>query len=542
MKRIAVIGLDAAEPELIERMMAAGEMPTLARLKRGGAHCRLKSEATWRSGRVWETLLTGEADFPSASLFEPATYESFQLGSRKKTPFYAQVPGLKVVALDVPYLSLWYDVPGAQVIWGGHDAGYPRASRPSGLVKEIDARFGVHPAFHNDFSCAWHHAESINVLADALITGLRRRVEVSRWLLERFPDWNLFMTVLSEAHSAGEIFWHGVGQDHPLSQTATAPLARRRLEEVYRELDRAVAGLLKCLPADTTVLVCSVHGMEMNHYDVPSMALLPDLLHRAHFGQGLLAGPDAAAWRRQGCPPVLPGPEQKWTAAMKERFDVPSRRNWLTGWKRALGLGRRKGRPIEELSVPIPPETETPPEQIAEPRWPLNWQMTCWYRPHWPQMRAFALPVFYDGRVRINLQGREGQGLVPLDQYHATCDWVEQLLRECRNPRTGEPVLANVERPRRGNPLDPHGMDADLILTWNPAVDAFEHPRYGTIGPFPFRRTGGHTSRGFAYLTGPGIAAQDLGEQEALHLTPTLLGLLGQPQRQSIFPPHKAAA
>jgi hypothetical protein len=77
--------------------------------------------------------------------------------------------------------------------------------------------------------------------------------------------------------------------------------------------------------------------------------------------------------------------------------------------------------------------------------------------------------------------------------------------------------------------MDPAGPDADLIITWNRAIDALEHPRYGVIGPFPFRRTGGHTDRGFAYLVGPGIAQRDLGRRDAMMLTPTIRALLGQP-------------
>ena len=234
MQRLAVIGLDAAEPEFLERLIAEGRLPTLARLRQASARCNLHSEATWRAGRVWETLLSGTADFPSANVFDTREYRSWQLGARKKTPFYADMPGLNVLAIDVPYMSLWYDVPGAQVVWGGHDAGYPRASRPAGLVREIDAKFGVHPAFHNDFTCAWWDERSINTLADALIVGSQRRCEIIGWLCERFPDWNLLLTVLSEAHSAGEIFWHGVSDSHPLSRVPTAPLARRRLDRDLR--------------------------------------------------------------------------------------------------------------------------------------------------------------------------------------------------------------------------------------------------------------------------------------------------------------------
>ena len=542
MQRLAVIGLDAAEPRLIDRLIAQGELPTLARLKKSGARCTLHSEATWRAGRVWETLLTGTADFPSANLFDRDRYISWQLGSRKKTPFYADIPGLNVLAIDVPYMSLWYDAPGAQVIWGGHDAGYPRASRPAGLVREIDAKFGVHPAFKNDFTCPWWDERSIDTLADALIVGSQRRCEIIRWLHERFPDWNLFMTVLSEAHSAGEIFWHGVAENHPLAGAATAPLARRRLIETYRELDQAVARIIDALPQGTRVLVTSVHGMEENDYDVASMALLPELLYRAWSGKPRLRAIDAKIWRMHGCPPIVPSGREKWSDYMEKRFGPRTPGRMLRDAARMLGLTGQSKPPIHELSVPIKPEVEAAPDQIDQPRTTLDWQVTSWYRRFWPQMRAFALPVFYDGRVRINLKGREKRGIVEASDYAATCDWVEQLLGQCRDLRTGQPVVSNIERRNAADPLAESAADADLIVTWNPQIEGIEHPRLGTIGPFPYRRTGGHTDHGFAWLCGPGIAAQDFGEQEALGMTATIRQLLGDARAgRSVFERRRAA-
>jgi len=540
MERLAVIGLDAAEPEFLERLIAEGRLPTLARLRTQSARCQLHSEATWRAGRVWETLLTGTADFPSANLFDTSKYQSWQLGARKKTPFYADFPGLNVLAIDVPYMSLWYDVPGAQVVWGGHDAGYPRASRPAGLLREIDARFGVHPAFHNDFTCAWWDERSINTLTDALIVGSQRRCEIIGWLCERFPDWDLLLTVLSEAHSAGEIFWHGVSDGHPLSLVPTAPLARRRLIETYQELDRAVERIVSQLPRGTRVLLTTVHGMETNDYDVPSMALLPELLYRACTGNSLLRADSAAAWRRDGCPAVVPTASEKWSDYVRDRFGQgPLAR----GWRRiARGLGLQRRPPIHELSVPIKPEVDAAPEQIAEPRYSLEWQVTSWYRQHWPRMRAFAVPVFYDGRVRINLRGRESQGLVEPGDYAATCDWVEQLLSECRDVRTGRAIVQHIERRRADDPLRLDGADADLVIGWQRGIEAIEHPRLGTIGPLPYRRTGGHTDHGFAWLSGKGVAPGDFGDQEALDLTATVRRLLGDSRAgRSVFERRRAA-
>ena len=192
--------------------------------------------------------------------------------------------------------------------------------------------------------------------------------------------------------------------------------------------------------------------------------------------------------------------------------------------------------------MPIKPEVEAAPEQIAEPRYSLEWQVTSWYRQHWPQMRAFAVPVFYDGRVRINLRGRESQGIVEPREYAATCDWVEQLLNECRDVRTGRPVVQHIERRRADDPLSLDGADADLVIGWHPEIEAIEHPRLGSIGPLPYRRTGGHTDHGFAWLSGDGVAAGDFGDQEALHLTATIRQLLGDPHAsRSVFERRRAA-
>jgi hypothetical protein len=51
---------------------------------------------------------------------------------------------------------------------------------------------------------------------------------------------------------------------------------------------------------------------------------------------------------------------------------------------------------------------------------------------------------------------------------------------------------------------------------------------HGLIGPFPLRRTGGHTSHGFAFFRGPDIGPGELPERDAADLTPTLTALLGR--------------
>jgi hypothetical protein len=156
----------------------------------------------------------------------------------------------------------------------------------------------------------------------------------------------------------------------------------------------------------------------------------------------------------------------------------------------------------------------------------LDWQIATRYRSRWPSMAAFALPSLDDGAVRLNVAGRERKGIIAAAEYDTWCDRVERLLREVVNPATGEPVVADVHR--QGLPDRRGSTPADLTVTWNGPIFAFAHPSVGVIGPFPPRRTGGHEDRvGFAYVAGPGIAAQDLGLRDASSVAATVADLLG---------------
>jgi predicted AlkP superfamily phosphohydrolase/phosphomutase len=141
-------------------------------------------------------------------------------------------------------------------------------------------------------------------------------------------------------------------------------------------------------------------------------------------------------------------------------------------------------------------------------------------------MRAFALPTVSDGHIRVNVRGREARGIVPPEELAATCDEIVELVSACTDPRTGRSVVADAIR-TRDDPAEP-GPPADLVILWNRAPDAFDHAQLGTIGPFPYCRTGEHSTHGFALVAGPGIVPGDAGTRNVLDLTPTVVSLLGQ--------------
>lgn len=544
MSKVVAIGIDAAEWQLVEAFIDDGTMPTLARLRSSSAHGRLQNIVEYRSELPWTQFLTGRGasanGYWSTVRFDPSTYEAYEQGAHRGRPFYATGDDTFVIAFDVPHSVIWPEVNGVQVTgWGAHSPQYPRAASPAGLLKEIDAVFGPHPAFDNDYHGGWFQPGFIDALADALARGAAVRAEVNLWLMDKFPQWDLFVTVLSESHSAGHHFWHGVDPTHPLHDAPTAAQAASRLRDVYRAIDASIGTMLARVPGDADVVVFAVHGMQANENDVPSLVMLPELIHRLHGGRPLMA-----PFRRRSSPAVdavVPSPDRMWASYMHEHFaESTSERvrrairlrtpTPLLNVKRSMQWRLRGKRPIngQEFDSAVPEETTLSPTEIDQSYHnSLRWQIPVWYSRHWPTMRYFALPTFSDGKVRVNLAGRERNGLVSRDMYVATLDEIEAELRSCRDVRHGRPVVADVLRLCEADPMDPDGPDADLVVLWAEPVDGMRHPSVGRIGPFPFLRTGEHSSNGFVFVRSDRVPPGDLGTTSAFDITPTIIDLVG---------------
>jgi predicted AlkP superfamily phosphohydrolase/phosphomutase len=546
MPRVAAVAIDAAEWWLVERLMREGRLPHLSRIRDEAVQCRLRTDIAYRSELVWRRFLTGGDPaggnlWAPGAVFRPESYASYSVGAPDGEPFYAFGPRRKVIAFDLIHSTIEDGVEGIQVTaWGAHSPQYPRSSRPNGLLREIDARFGVNPAFGNDFDIGWFAPRYIDNLTEASLVGTRRRTQVAEWLQRCVPDWDLLLVCMSEVHSTGHHLWHGVDQRHPLYGTATSEQAGRRMTQVLEATDEAVGTLAAALPPDTALVVFALHGMQPAD-DLVSTVLVPELLHRQRFNRALLRDPDHEVWRRRGCPPVVPRPEDTWHGYMRSRFtDGPTdrARNLARSFlpSRAYeGLRKLAGKdpwqPLGALATPIPPEVEPTPEVRKAFDKPFEYQVASWYQRHWPAMPAFALPSFADGHIRINLIGREARGVVHPDDYDRACEDAMRLLSSCRDARTGQPVVGDVVRLRKEDPFDPGGPDADLLVLWNGAPDALVHPALGVVGPYPHMRTSAHSANGFALVRGPGIAPRDLGERPARDLTPTLFQLLGEAPR-----------
>jgi hypothetical protein len=319
-----------------------------------------------------------------------------------------------------------------------------------------------------------------------------------------------------------------------------APTSKQSADAVARvteAVDAQIGRLLDILGDDTHVVLCSFHGF-MPGDDVVSTALMPELFHRLHFGTKLLADPDQEAWRAAGCPPVVPDPDEQIGVHYVDRFaDSPKqklrRAVRQTVPRQSFDLLRRLARKPElvklsEMAKPTPPETlEATPEAVAAFEKEPRYQVVNWYKRHWSSMRWFALPTFADGHVRVNLAGREANGIVPKEEYGAVLDEIEATLSACKDARTGAPIIDHFIRLREDDPFAPDGPDADLLVVFAGAPDAIDHPAIGTIGPHPHMRTSHHSADGFALVAGPGIQRTELGTRPAVDIAATVVAALG---------------
>src|SRR5436190_5140610 len=515
---VLVIGLDGFDVGFADRLMAQGELPYLRALRDRGARFLLDHGAATRTGLAWEHFASGltpeSAQRSAIVMLDPSTYEVWQEGAWFE-PFVAQLDA-RCIIFDAPYADLARTPEIRGIVgWGAHDPGVPTTTHPGDLAGDVPC----YPGSEWLYAVPWPSVEQTKAMGAGLVEGIATRSRVANWLLnEQFGDWDLAVIVAGEPHSAAEAFWHGVDSSHPLHEHESAPFAAEALTNVYREIDRFVATLVDtCNPA--AVVVFSMGGMGPNQSDIASMVLLPELIFRWTGHEALLDVP------------------LEWSNAPAEWPVLADGISWdraTAGWY----PGTRERRAVTRVGLRLVPSQlkrwlrnpqGAPTYRSSSPRaLPLDWQPATRYREWWPQMQAFALPSFYDGRIRVNLRGRERDGVVDPSNYETVLEELESLIRACQDPHTGEPAAATIERSGISDPALLQGTDADLMVVWNRSLCGLEHPEHGLIGPVPFRRTGGHTGPfGFAVVVGNRAEVGDHGVRSAFDVAPTVVDLVG---------------
>jgi predicted AlkP superfamily phosphohydrolase/phosphomutase len=450
-------------------MIAHHELPALRSLLAAGKWLDVRSPSLIGSGTVWPTFLTGEEPTAHGIYSEwkwlPETMSLRRYEGRHLTPFWKSLAqqGVSVGVLDVPFAPPVGITDGFEVCeWWAHDstaAGLragPEQIIP--LVHEVPA----HPLSTNRFFTGTPDSnDNLHDLAAACSEGARLRGTLARRLIaETKPQ--VSVVVFPELHHAGHQLWHTVASEHRIYHRLESN-GDSYLRNVYRAVDQEIGHLVESVNSAATVMVFALHGMR------PALgfpAFLPPLLCEHGFSS-------LADWR-----------SQSWTSRALSLFAATK---------------RHAPAPLKKLYYHVTPITAT--YKLARP--------TMLPAYDWPKTSAFALPTDQYGWIRINLKGRESQGIVPLDEYEQLCTELEQMLLSLSSEE-GELLVQDVGRTAadvanaRVNPLP------DLVVHWRDAAFSSSLKIKGSkvkaemVGK---KSTGQHAAPGFCIYRGNGQAA-----------------------------------
>ncbi|HSK15166.1 MAG TPA: alkaline phosphatase family protein [Gaiellaceae bacterium] len=474
---LTVIGLDSATFDVVDPMLAAGELPHLARLSHAGARGVLRSTTHPLTPHAWATIVTGvNAGRHGIWDFTERDESGYQLrlvnGSFRKAPAVwdrLRRSGRRAGIVNIPFTWPAPRVDGFSI------AGFDAAAREEGLTHpeslraELRQRYGS-LELDNKFP----------VTDGKVDLGLARRaaeqkLEIVESLTDRFEPELLFVVFMAADHV------HHICWDAWEADGLSSPVA-----DVYRILDDAVGRLVELTGLDGNVVVISDHGAGKLNGVVNLNAWLES--------QGLLAYEGGAATGKK-----LLG------EALALRRHLPRRLRYAAK-QRLPGL-REQAQLRSDYTV-------------------VDWSRT----------KAFAYGTF--GNIVVNVRGREREGIVePGDEYERTRSEIAERLLDLRSPE-GEAIVAEVHRREdlfHGPEID---KVPDLLVEFRDyawlgkgSLKARSRSLWDEIeiddgGDLSY--VGSHRHEGIAVLAGPAVAAGAQLSGGLLDVAPTLLYLLGE--------------
>mgnify|MGYP001584290915 FL=1 len=496
--KVVMIGMDAGEYSLVEQWCDDGSLPNLAALRKRGASGKLASTAGWLAGSPWPSFYTSTTPSEHGLYHyliwrpEKMTHERPAPDWLPLDPFWRDIgrAGRDVIALDIPIAYAPVPFPGIEISgWATYETLESPASHPPERLSQIVREFGP-PPFDNEAAHMMSPSELIEVrdqcVRTTLLTG-----KVGAAMMAR-EKWDLFLTCFAATHRAGHQLWDEANMSGTPTPEQAAELSSA-MKAVYEATDVAIGQMLEQAGPDATVIVFSLHGMGVN---ISRSDVMREMLARVL---------DDSRSNRNG-------PVSNRRPVDRLRAFVPIR--WRTKIKTKL------------------------------PRLIQDWLTLFWRTSDidWATTKAFSMFSDLDGYVRVNLKGREPEGIVsPGTEYDVLLDRIERGLKTFVDADTGESV---VGRTIRANELDPkvetvHRTIPDMMIHWA-TTSAAKHrqivsPEFGAIdwptpGRHPQARSGNHRPNGFFIAAGDHIAP--CGVVEGAHiidLAPTIYELMSLP-------------
>jgi predicted AlkP superfamily phosphohydrolase/phosphomutase len=460
---IAILQFDAASRLHLDRMLAAGDLPELARLRSQGTWLSLDTPAVHFEGAAAYSLSTG-VNLGGHGLYYPWLWAA----TEQRVRFYDDLPAPEAVWERIgrsERRSLVvdpYEMRVPQTMKGLFLTGWQFKNRvvlrtqsvPNSMQRLLEREFGCPPSGEEIYGRP--DVSSLRRLRDSLTAAPRRGAVVLETLLKREP-FDLIWISLSAGHLGGHRFFDIARFSEELALARHQDLGTA-LHNIYRAVDEALGRIVAALPKDADVVITSPTGMGPNN---SRSHLLPTMLH----------------------------------AVLNEHDHANNRKLGKAGWS------------LWQVRAAVPTNIRAWVAQMIPDRLALELAARLELRGvQWDRTKAFMMPNDDAGYVRVNLRGRERDGIVEHHDMEPLLDHIINGLLTFRN-HDGSSTIRQIWRASELGYAGPYQHHLpDLVVQWNdqvvPPLMGVRSAQYGEIASpgWGTGRTGCHTGEAWALV------------------------------------------
>jgi predicted AlkP superfamily phosphohydrolase/phosphomutase len=254
MKKVVVIGIDGATPDLMEPWMNEGKLPNLDKIRKNGTWGKLHSTIPPFSAPAWTSIVTGcnpgkhgIYGFESTGTLNPHLINS----SYRKTPAiwnYLTNIGLKSIVINVPGTYPPEKINGVMItglLTPSFDSNFTHPKNiKKRLVKEDLGKYELEQFWLEDFSRSRMKKNAPDKLADHINRQMESRLHVGLKLMESM-DWDFTMIVFRGTDTSQHFLFD----------------KKELLLSCYKKVDELIGKIMEEFP-EVTFFIVSDHGFE----------------------------------------------------------------------------------------------------------------------------------------------------------------------------------------------------------------------------------------------------------------------------------------
>lgn len=296
---LLVIGIDGANYELIERLTAIGQMPTLRALMRHGVYGRLEPPQNTSPICAWSNWLTGvnpgKHGVWDLRNLAPETYDWQPAHSRLlRAPTLAQLLTERGREVGTAFVPMTY--PAREAEW---------TTISGWLAPSVDAEGFAHPRKIASMAARRLQGVPLAVQLGGLagsgryeagveiaIEAMRAKAALAEELLAD-RQWDLLAVNFTELDRVLRWYWHLIDRNHPSYRQDQLAEHGDPISAIHAEMDAIVARLADKLRPSDDLLILATYGVGLNTRAalcVPEMLSQLELLVTRSAANGLWHG------------------------------------------------------------------------------------------------------------------------------------------------------------------------------------------------------------------------------------------------------------